>query len=96
MQDKSAANLKKVASDLCLLVEQMMDYTVRGKVSASIKGPKDVELVLKVFNNVSSWYDKTVNQPGNLAGLVDSLNDENKKYLIDLKTLEETEPSKFT
>ena len=95
MQDDYSSNLKSVSRDLARMASKFMDYSVRGKTRDSMATTQDVELNLKVFGSVNAWYDKTVNQTGNLAGLVDSLTEKDKDYLIELKSLEQTEQKKY-
>ena len=71
------------------MAKMLVDYVVEGKVTDKLADRNDVELALKVFSTTQNWYDKTINNPGNLSPMVDTMKDADKKLLMELKTLEE-------
>lgn len=95
MQVDFNVKIKDVARKLAIMAGKLSTYGIDGAVSEEMATSADVELRLKIFTTLNNWYDKTINQPGNLTGLIDSLSDEDKEYLLRLKSLEETEQDKF-
>ena len=90
-----SVSIKKTAEGLAHLASRLIDFAAYGKGDDSLATREDVEMNLKVFSTVHSWYDKTINNTGNLTGIIDLMSKDDKRFLADIKSLEETGVRKY-
>lgn len=93
--NKNPDMIKNVGKDLSILANRLMAYATNQRREEGLSNKLDVELNLKIFDKVGSWYDKVSNNPGSLAGIVESLTKEDKDFLIKVKSLESSEEKKY-
>lgn len=81
---KNTISIEKVGVKIANQVNDLLDYAA-GKRFDRLSCKEDVELNLKILNPAKDWYDKTVNQQGNLVGLLANLSESDKDYIFKLK-----------
>lgn len=81
---ENQVHLAKIGYKIADKIDKLLDFS-DGKLSDSLSCKEDVELSLKILVQAKDWYDKTINQQGNLVGILTNLSKADKEYLYKLK-----------
>lgn len=77
-------NIARIGVKIAKNIEELLDFT-DGKHTDKLSCKEDVELNLKILVQAKDWYDKTVNQQGNLVGILQNLSADDRDYLYKVK-----------
>ena len=77
-------NLSKTAEKIANLVDKLLDYT-EGKVSDTLSTKEDVDIHTKILAQSKDWFDKMINQQGNVTAIVDKLSPEDKDFIYRIQ-----------
>lgn len=81
---KNKFSVESIGKKIANQIDALLDFA-DGVRSDKLSCKEDVELVLKILVPSKDWYDKTINQQGNLIGLVRELSEDDKAYIYKLK-----------
>ena len=76
--------LARIGVKIANKIDKLLDFT-DGKMSDSLSCKEDVDLHLKILVQAKDWYDKTINQQGNLVGILENLSSADRDYLYKIK-----------
>lgn len=81
---KKSFSIEQIGLKIARQVDRLLDYS-EGERFDDLSNKSDVETALKILGPAKDWYDKTINQQGNLVGVLRGLSDEDRTYLYKLK-----------
>lgn len=81
---REGIKLQQFAGKLHLLAEKLLDYA-NGRRQDGLESDEHANISSKIFAQTKDYFDKTVNNHGNMASLLQSMNHEDKNFLVQLK-----------
>ena len=77
--------LQEFSVKLHKLADNLLDYA-NGKKNDSLENDEKAGMASKIFTQTHNYFDKTVNNTGSVAALLDALSPEDKEFIVKLKT----------